>query len=90
MLKANHPHPIEAAAMKEAVEAAYGILGELDEGLGFLHLLMMEQDHAGHLGLEATVALWKRAVRSVLDEKAAALEAAVNVLGGYSALEDAA
>lgn len=81
-------HLIEAAALKEAVQAAYNLLGEMDHGLRFLHRMLSEE--TDHLGLESTVGLWSRAVRSVLDEKAEALEAVIKVLDGYSAKEDAA
>lgn len=81
-------HPVEAVALKEPVAASYGILSELDHGLRFLHRMVSEE--TDHLGLEATVGLWSRAVRSVLDEKADALEAVIKVLDGYSAKEDVA
>lgn len=81
-------HPIEAAALKEAVQAAHNVLDELDHGLRFLHRMVAEE--TDHLGLEATVGLWSRAVRSVLDEKAEALEAVIKVLDGYSPKEDVA
>lgn len=80
---------LEAASLKDAVDQAYGILGELDKGLGLLHLLLAEGDHAGHLGLEAMVALWSRAVRSVLDEKSDAIEATIKLLGKAAKQENA-
>lgn len=79
---------IEATTLKEAVQAAHNVLDELDHGLRFLHRMLSEE--TDHLGLEATVGLWSRAVRSVLDEKAEALEAVIKVLDGYSPKEDAA
>ena len=71
---------VEAASFHDAAAQAYDVLGELDAGLSFLHLILTEGDHASHLGLEATVALWSRALRSVLSDKANALEALIATL----------
>lgn len=71
---------VEAASFHDAASHAYAVLGDLDAGLGFLHLILTEGDHAGQLGLEATVALWSRALRSVLSDKADALEALIAAL----------
>lgn len=78
--------PKETVAFSEAVKAAHGVLDELDHGLRFLHRMVSEE--TDHLGLEATVALWCRAVRSVLDDKADTLEAVIKFLDEHSAKKE--